>query len=149
MKLFLYSLSSSMSLYLSPLLISSPGRPHSAQTPQQPGAIREEPTAARLINIDSVSTYPPGSVPNSRYCISTPTANNLKSIQSTAVELTLQQVFRIVRRFKEKYLIRGLPDEWSQSHEGKFSHRGPGFLGVLFFVFTQKQEMNGRNSWRR
>lgn len=48
---------------------------HSARTPQQPYAIREEPTAAILINIDLVSTYPSGSVRNSRYCISTATAN--------------------------------------------------------------------------
>lgn len=53
---------------------------HSAWTPQQPYAIREEPTAAILINIDLVSTYPSGSVWNSRYCISTPTANNPQSI---------------------------------------------------------------------
>lgn len=52
---------------------------HSAQTPQQPYAIREEPTAAILINIDSVSTYPSGSVRNSRYCINTPTANTTHS----------------------------------------------------------------------
>lgn len=43
---------------------------------QQPYAIRnEEPTAAMLINIDLVSTSPSGSVGNSRYSISTPTAN--------------------------------------------------------------------------
>lgn len=52
---------------------------HSAQTPQRPYAIREEPTAALLINIDSVSTYPSGSVRNSRYCINTPTANTTHS----------------------------------------------------------------------
>lgn len=48
---------------------------HSAWTLQQLCAIREEPTAAILINIDLVSTYPSGSVQNSRYCISTLTAN--------------------------------------------------------------------------
>lgn len=61
--------------FLRPLLVTSLRRHHSAQTPQQPCAIREEPTAAILINIDSVSTYPSGSVANSRYCINTPTAN--------------------------------------------------------------------------
>ena len=51
----------------------------SAWTPQQPYAIREDLIAAILINIDLVSTYPSGSVLNSRYCISAPTANTTHS----------------------------------------------------------------------
>lgn len=47
----------------------------STWTLQQPDAIRAEPAAAILINIDLVSAYPPsGSAPNSRYCISANTS---------------------------------------------------------------------------
>lgn len=64
---------------------------HPARTPEQLYAIREEPRAAILINIDSISAYPTGRGWNSRYCISTPRANTAHSRYwgSAAAKLTL------------------------------------------------------------
>lgn len=165
MKLFTSSLShtlkhtSSISLFL-PLSQPSHRRwpqasclHHSARTPQQPYAIREEPTAAILINIDLVSTYPSGSVRNSRYCISTPTANTTHGQYRRAAVAKLTQgaaaELRDARCCYGRYLIsscnKSLSGEWSLS---TVKHLAGLSLEVLsFFLFT-KAVMNCCDTWR-
>lgn len=115
-----YSAFMSLCLSLSPLFIASLRRPahHSARTPQQPFAIREEPTAAVFINIDSDP-----SEAFSPFTLAERTRGAAAGLQH-------------VECCYERYLISScnkcLPGEWSQLNVKRLGIRNHGLFSFFF-----------------